>query len=195
MATTDVRQRNVSERPARYRSRVRYQLLGPLVVSNGDGPLPLGGPKPRLVLAHLLLRVNQTVPAETLIDAVWGEEPPETARGTLQTYVSRLRGQIGAERLEGEAPGYRFHADPLELDSIRFEALLKEATEDGLSPAETLSALDQALELWRGPALADLADEASLLGEISRLEELRLIAVEERIAARLDLGQHAEVAT
>ena len=195
MATTDVRQRNVLERSARYRSPVRFQLLGPLVVSNGDGPLPIGGPKPRLVLAHLLLRVNKTVPADTLIEAVWGEEPPETARGTLQTYVSRLRGQIGAERLEGEAPGYRFHADPLELDSIRFEALLKEATEDGLSPAETLRALDQALELWRGPALADLADEASLLGEISRLEELRLIAVEERIAARLDLGQHAEVAT
>ncbi len=172
---------------------MRYQLLGPLAASVDDGPIVIGGPKQRLVLAHLLLRANRTVPMDHLIDAVWGEEPPDTARATLQTYVSRLRGVLGSERIEGEAPGYRFHADREEIDAFRFETLLKEASEDGLEPKAALEVLDEALELWRGPALADLAFEPSLLGEIARLEELRLVAVEERIAARLDLGQHLEV--
>src|SRR4029453_8742417 len=176
-----------------YRSAVRFQLLGPLATSGDDGPIAVGGPKQRLVLAHLLLRTNTTVPVDHLIDAVWGEDPPETARATLQVYVSRLRAALGAERIEGEAPGYRFHADPEELDTFRFETLLKEARVNGLEPNEALGVLDEALELWRGPALADLALEPSLLGEIARLEELRLVATEERIAARLHPRPHAEV--
>jgi serine/threonine protein kinase len=172
---------------------VRFQLLGPLAASGDDGPIAVGGPKQRLVLAHLLLRLNTTVPIDQLIDAVWGEEPPETARATLQTYVSRLRGLLGSGRIEGEAPGYRLNAVPEELDNGRFETLLKEAREDGLDPKAAVDVLDEALELWRGPALADLASEPSLFGEIARLEELRLVAVEERIAARLDLGHHADV--
>jgi WD40 repeat protein/DNA-binding SARP family transcriptional activator len=172
---------------------VRFQLLGPLAASGDDGPIAVGGPKQRLVLAHLLLRSNTTVPIDQLIDAVWGEEPPETARATLQTYVSRLRGLLGSGRIEGEAPGYRLNAVPDELDTGRFETLLKEAREDGLDPTAAVDVLDEALELWRGPALADLGSEPSLFGEIARLEELRLVAVEERIAARLDLGQHADV--
>jgi len=177
----------------RYRSAVRYQLLGPLAAFGDDGPIVIGGLKQRVVLAHLLLRVNQTVPADHLIDAVWGDEPPVAARGTLQAYVSRLRGRLGTERIEGHPPGYRFQADPEDLDSFRFEELLKEARDDGHEPKTALEVLDEALDLWRGPALADLALEPSLTGEIARLEELRLVATEERIAARLDLGHHAEV--
>jgi WD40 repeat protein/DNA-binding SARP family transcriptional activator len=172
---------------------VRFQLLGPLAVSGDDGPIAIGGPKQRLVLAHLLLRVNQTVPSDRLIDAVWGEEPPETARGTLQSYVSRLRNTLGSGRIQGKAPGYLFRAEPEELDGFRFESLLREARDDSLEPKAALDVLDEALALWRGPALADLAFEPSLLGEIARLEELRLAATEERIGVRLDLGQHAEV--
>ncbi|HJS26274.1 MAG TPA: BTAD domain-containing putative transcriptional regulator, partial [Actinomycetota bacterium] len=172
---------------------MRFQLLGPLTATNGDGPIAIGGPKQRLVLAHLLLNVNQTVPADQLIDALWGEESPETARGTLQSYVSRLRNVLGSEAIEGRSPGYRLRAQPEELDTFRFESLLREARENGLGPQEALNALDEALGLWRGPALADLAFEPSLLGEIARLEELRLTATEERSATRLDLGQHAEV--
>lgn len=177
----------------RYRSAVRYQLLGPLAAFGDDGPIAIGGLKQRVVLAHLLLRVNQTVPADHLIDAVWGDEPPVAARGTLQAYVSRLRGRLGTERIEGHPPGYRFRADPEDLDSFRFEKLLKEAHDEGHEPKTALDVLDEALDLWRGPALADLALEPSLTGEIARLEELRLVATEERIAARLDLGHHAEV--
>jgi WD40 repeat protein/DNA-binding SARP family transcriptional activator len=172
---------------------MRFQLLGPLTATDGNGPIAIGGPKQRLVLAHLLLNVNQTVPAGHLIDAVWGDETPETARGTLQTYVSRLRSVLGTGAIEGTAPGYQLRAEPEELDTFRFESLLREARDDGLGPREALNALDEALGLWRGPALADLALEPSLLGEIARLEELRLSAIEERIATRLELGQHAEV--
>jgi WD40 repeat protein/DNA-binding SARP family transcriptional activator len=172
---------------------MRFQLLGPLTATDGDRPIAIGGPKQRLVLAHLLLNVNQTVPADHLIDAVWGEETPETARGTLQTYVSRLRSVLGTEAIEGTTPGYRFRADPEELDTFCFESLLREARDDGLGPQEALNALDEAIGLWRGPALADLALEPSLLGEIARLEELRIAAIEERIATRLELGQHTEV--
>jgi WD40 repeat protein/DNA-binding SARP family transcriptional activator len=172
---------------------MRFQLLGPLTATDGDRPIAIGGPKQRLVLAHLLLNVNQTVPADHLIDAVWGEETPETARGTLQTYVSRLRSVLGTEAIEGTTPGYRFRADPEELDTFCFESLLREARDDGPGPQEALNALDEAIGLWRGPALADLALEPSLLGEIARLEELRIAAIEERIATRLELGQHTEV--
>ena len=172
---------------------MRYQLLGSLTATDGDGPIAIGGPKQRLVLAHLLLNVNKTVPADQLIDAMWGEETPETARGTLQTYISRLRSVLGTEAIEGTAPGYRLRAGPEELDTFRFESLLREARDDGLGPQEALHTLDEALGLWRGPALADLAFEPSLLGEIARLEELRLTATEERTATRLDLGHHVEV--
>ena len=177
----------------RYRADVRFRVLGPLEASADDGPIALGGPKQRVVLAHLLLRANQVVPSDRLIDAVWGEEPPEAARGTLQAYVSRLRSALGAERIEGRAPGYLFRIDPEELDATRFESLLKDAHGADSQPRVVLDLLDEALELWRGPALADLAAEPSLQGEIARLEELHISATEEQISARLDLGEHAEV--
>jgi len=172
---------------------VRFQLLGPLAVSEDDGPIAIGGPKQRLVLAHLLLRANQTVPSDHLIDAVWGEEPPETARGTLQSYISRLRSALGSDRIQGGGPGYGFRADPDEIDVHRFEALLREARSEDLEPRRVVALLDEALALWRGPALTDLASEPSLLGEISRLQEMRLAASEELISARLDMGEHAEL--
>ena len=93
----------------------------------GSGPLPLGGPKQRAVLAHLIVRANALVPAETLIDLVWGDEPPETARSIIHTYVSLLRRALGAERIQGQAPGYRLRVDRNELDTVRFDALVSEA--------------------------------------------------------------------
>lgn len=182
-----------SQKPRRYLAEVRFRVLGSLEASADDGPIALGGPKQRLVLAHLLLRANQVVPSDHLIDAVWGEEPPETAKGTLQAYISRLRSVLGGDRLEGRAPGYLFRIDREELDATRFEALLQEARGATSEPKVVLDVLGEALELWRGPALADLADEPSVQGEIARLEELRLSAIEEQISARLDLGEHAGV--
>ena len=91
---------------------MRFQVLGPLEVHVNNGPITLGGPKQRAVLLHLILRANHTVPAPTLIDELWGDEPPESARNTLQTYVSHLRKALGAERIEGRPPGYRLEVGP-----------------------------------------------------------------------------------
>jgi DNA-binding SARP family transcriptional activator len=166
---------------------VRFGVLGPLEVSGQDGPLSLGGPKQRIVLAHLVLGANKVVSAERLIDALWGEDLPEDPRSTLQVYVSRLRSVLGSENVEARAPGYLLRAEREEVDALRFEDLLGEARSNGDEPRATDRILTEALALWRGPALSDLAREPSLAGEISRLEELRIQAIEENIAAELEL--------
>ncbi|HET7236113.1 MAG TPA: BTAD domain-containing putative transcriptional regulator, partial [Actinomycetota bacterium] len=172
---------------------MRFGVLGPLEVSDGDGPVPLGGPKQRVVLAHLVLGANQVVPAERLIDALWGEDLPDEPRATLRVYVSRLRSALGQESIEGRPPGYLLHAEPDEVDAFRFEALLRDARASTIDPRTKVGLLDEALELWRGPALADLSTESSLTGEIARLDELHLQTLEERISAQLALGRHADV--
>jgi DNA-binding SARP family transcriptional activator/ABC-type glycerol-3-phosphate transport system substrate-binding protein len=172
---------------------MRFKVLGPLEVSRDDGPIQLGGPKQRAVLAHLLVRVNELVPADVLIDQVWGDEPPDAARGTLHSYISHLRKALGAERIEGRAPGYVLHVAEDELDSARFERLLHEARLANESPGRAGATLREALALWTGPAFADLSSEPSLAAEIARLEELRLQALEERIAADLAEGRHSDV--
>jgi WD40 repeat protein/DNA-binding SARP family transcriptional activator len=171
---------------------VRYSILGPVKASGGNGPAPLGGPKQRTVLAHLILSPSRVVPADQLIEAVWGETPPEAARGILQTYVSRLRSVLGPNTIESHPPGYLLRADPEDVDAFRFEHLLREARRGAVDPKHAVRTLSEALDLWRGPALADLADEASFSVEIARLEELRLQATEERIAAELELGLQAQ---
>ena len=178
---------------AAYGPRMRFKMLGPVAASRDDGPISLGGPKQRLVLAHLIVRANELVPAEVLIDQVWGEQPPEAAKGTLHSYISHLRKALGAERIESRAPGYVLHASEDELDAKRFERLLREARLANGSPGKAGSALREALGLWTGPAFADLASEPSLAAEIARLDELRLQALEERIGADLAEGHHGEV--
>jgi serine/threonine protein kinase/WD40 repeat protein len=178
---------------AAYRHPVRFAVLGPLEVSGEDGPIPLGGPKQRIVLAHLVLDANQVVSSERLIDALWGEDLPDHPRSTLRVYVSRIRSALGIDAIEGRAPGYLLKADRNEVDALRFEDLLGEARSNGHEPRATDGILGEALALWRGPALADLTSEPSLAGEIARLEELRLQAIEEKVAAELDLGHHVRV--
>jgi DNA-binding SARP family transcriptional activator/tRNA A-37 threonylcarbamoyl transferase component Bud32 len=173
---------------------VRFQILGPVEVVGDDGPITLGGRKQRAVLAHLLIRANRVVPAEVLIAELWGEEPPDAARGTLQAYVSRLRSSLGDHRIEGRSPGYVLRVHPGESDAERFESLVRDARADAAEdPAQAAGTFDEALALWRGPALADLSDEASLGGEIARLEELRLSSIEEKIASELALGLHGRL--
>jgi DNA-binding SARP family transcriptional activator/ABC-type oligopeptide transport system substrate-binding subunit len=178
----------------RYGCCVQYRVLGPLEVLDGARAIPLGGPKQRLVLASLVVRANQVVPTERLIDEIWGDEPPEAARNALQSYLSRLRAALGKDRIEGRAGGYLLRAEPKEVDALRFEALLREARSLlAADPGAAAAKLERALGLWRGPALADLAAEPSLRREIARLEELRLSATEHRIAAELALGRHTTV--
>jgi DNA-binding SARP family transcriptional activator len=178
-----------------YRRPVEFRVLGSIeVFEDGNGSIPLGGPKQRAVLAHLLLRANHLVPTEVLIDEVWGEDPPETARNALQSYASHLRKSLGSTRLEGSRAGYRLRTEPSELDADRFRSLLRDARR--LLPIDAraaVGAFDHALALWRGPAFADLAAEPSLQAEAARLDDLRLGALEDRIEAQLTTGQHGDV--
>jgi DNA-binding SARP family transcriptional activator/WD40 repeat protein len=178
-----------------YGRRVEFRVLGSIeVVEEGNGSIGLGGPKQRAVLAHLLVRANHLVPTGVLIDEVWGEEPPETARNALQSYASHLRKALGAERLAGGRAGYRLLVEPSELDAVRFQALLRDARR--LLPIDAraaVGAFDHALAIWRGPAFGDLAPEPSLQAEAARLDDLRLGAFEDRVEAQLTIGQHGEV--
>ena len=173
---------------------MRFMILGPIEVEDRGEPIPLGGRKQQLVLAHLIRRPNEVVSTNVLIDDVWGDEPPEAARSTLQSYVYRLRMAIGTDRLDGPHGGYRIRVEPGELDAREFELLaLKGRQELDRDPAACVDDLRTALGLWRGPAFGELSDELSLQGEIARLEETRRLAMEDRLAAELDLGQDASL--
>ena len=140
------------------------------------------------MLADLLLHAGSVVSMDTLIDDLWGADPPPTADAVVQNAVSRLRHTLGKEVIETRAPGYLLRIDPGAIDARRFERLVHDARP--LPPSERSAALSDALALWRGPAFADLAFESFLQGEIARLEELRLTALEDRIEAEVELRRH-----
>jgi DNA-binding SARP family transcriptional activator len=163
---------------------MEFRILGPLEVIDDDRPLALGGERQRTLLALLLTRANEVVSTDRLIDELWGARPPKKARNTIQYYISKLRDTLGADRIITRPPGYVIRVESDELDLARFERLSQEGS------AESLHA---ALELWRGPALADLAYESFARDEASRLEELRLVVQERRIEADLESGRAAEL--
>ena len=175
---------------------MELRILGPLEAVGDDGVgIPLGGPRARAVLARLLVQPNTPVSIDSLVDAVWGESPPATATGALQVHVSTLRKALGADRIVTRAPGYSLLVDEPELDAARFQQLVDEgvgALESG-NAARAGTLLADALELWRGPALADLAYEPFAQREAERLEELRLVALERRLEADIALGRDAEL--
>ncbi|MDX3580543.1 MULTISPECIES: AfsR/SARP family transcriptional regulator [Streptomyces] len=178
---------------------LEFRLLGPVEAWHGDRPLRLGGPKPRALLAVLLLRAGQVVPADALVDVIWGDEPPDTARALVQTYVSALRRALPAEvaeAIETRPPGYVMRPGVGRVDVAEFEARTadgRRAAADG-HHTEAALLLRQALQLWHGPALGGVGD--ALRGEAGRLEEARQATLEERIAAELEAGGHeAELVT
>ena len=168
---------------------VEFRILGPLEVADGDATVALGGVRQRTLLAILVLNANEVVSADRLIDELWGERSPESGRSALQVRVSQLRkalGQGGAQLLT-RAPGYVLSLDRDQLDLQRFERLVREAAP--AEPPVAAEKLREALALWRGPPLADLAYEPFAQAAIGRLEELRLGAIEKRIDADLTLGR------
>jgi DNA-binding SARP family transcriptional activator len=177
---------------------MEFRLLGPLEVADGDGTVGLAEGRQRSVLVLLLLHRNEAVSSDRLIDALWGQHPPATAAKVLQNHVGQLRRALGdrdGARLQTRGRGYAVRVDVGELDVERFEQLVR-AGSDALArddPAAAAARLRKALALWRGPALADVAYESFAQGEIARLEEQRLVALEQRIDADLALGQHASV--
>ncbi|HXV32852.1 MAG TPA: BTAD domain-containing putative transcriptional regulator [Gaiellaceae bacterium] len=172
---------------------LELRILGPLEVRNGREPLTLGGGRPRALLALLLVHRGVPVSTDRIVDELWGESPPRSARHMVEVYVSSLRKGLGKDRILRAASGYRIRLEPEELDAVRFERLAAEGGEAlAAGEAERSSArLAEALELWRGPALADFAYEPFAGVEARRLEELRLHAEEEWVDAQLALGNAA----
>ena len=173
----------------------QFSLLSPLSVTLDGAPIALGGQKRRALLAVLLLDANHVVSRDRLIDALWGEDPPDTARNTIQVYVSQLRKLLPEGVLETAAPGYRLVVEPEAVDLFEFMRLSEEgrtALGAGDAPGAA-DALEAALALWRGAPLADFAWEPFAQTEIVRLEELRLAALEDRIEADLSLGRHGQL--
>ncbi len=168
-----------------------FRLLGPLEARDRGRPLALGGPKQRGVLAMLLLRPNEVVSIDRVIDELWGDRPPKTVDAYIQNCISRLRRVLGAETIETRPPGYVLRVDPGAIDAVQFERALEASA--ALEPLERATALREALALWRGPPLADLAFERFAQDEVARLDELRLGALELRLDAELELGRHSDV--
>ena len=172
-----------------------FRILGPLEVVADGASLRLGGPKQRATLAILLLSANRVVPVERLADDLYAGAAPVTAVTQVQRQVSELRKLVREPVIETRAPGYTIHVSPEQLDLSRFERRVEEATEL-LARGEAQRANDllrEALTLWRGPALADLAYESFAQTAIERLEEIRLAALAQRIEADLALERHREV--
>ena len=174
---------------------MEFRILGPFEVWDEGSEVSLGAPKPRALLAVLLLHPNEVVPADRLIDELWGDNSPEDAAAALRINVSRLRKALPPDVLTTRSPGYAVRVEPDALDLHRFERLVNEGRSllaGGLA-ADGSERLREALSLWRGPALVDFAYESFAQGAIARLEEIRLAAVELRIDADLALGRHDEL--
>ena len=174
-----------------------FRILGPLEVVSGGEPIRLGGPKQRATLAVLLLNANRVVSVERLADDLYAGAVPVTAVTQVQRQISELRRALGDPvAIETRAPGYLVRVEPGQLDLGRFERGAADgaralARGDARAAGELLS---EALDLWRGEPLADLAYEPFAQGVIRRLKEIRLAALEQRLDADLALERHAEVA-
>ena len=179
---------------------VAFRALGPLEVVVAGRVSRLGSAKLRLTLAALLVNANAVVSADRLVGILWGDEPPATATSRVQSLVYRLRRLLTSEPggarpddvLVTRPPGYLLRVEPGQYDVARFEQLLAEARRD-TDPAVSLATLNEALSLWRGPAFAEVAFDDFARTEAARLEELRMTAAEDRVDAKLRLGQHAEL--
>jgi predicted ATPase/DNA-binding SARP family transcriptional activator len=180
-----------------------FRILGPLEVLAGGQLLPLGGAKQRAVLALLLVHANEPVSPDRLIDALWDERPPATAKTALQGYVTQLRRLLEPSRKRravGEVlvttpAGYVLHVAEGALDRSRFESLAAKGHAALVAgrPVQAAELCRSALALRRGPALAEFAYETWAQSEAERLAELRLVSLEERIESELELGHHAEL--
>ena len=182
---------------------MKFLVLGPLGVETASGPLELGGPRQRSVLARLLVAGGEVVSVDRLLDDLWSSEPPPRAVGSLQAFVSNLRRTLEpdrpprspARRLVSSSPGYALRVDEGdEVDAVAFERMVGEGSRllAEERPVQAGQTFDAALALWRGEPYADFADEAWAQAEVARLAEWRQVAREHRMAAALAAGRAAE---
>lgn len=176
-----------------------FQILGPLRVVSGSGPVSVGGVKPRTLLAALLVHRGSVVSTDRLVEALWADRPPPRAISALRAYVSRLRSvfeQAGdGPSLRFQARGYVLDVPAGRVDAEEFEHLVALARSHaaGGDHAGAIPLLEAALGLWRGQALGEFADCEFARAEAARLSELRLVVAEERVEALLHVGRHVEV--
>jgi predicted ATPase/DNA-binding SARP family transcriptional activator len=169
---------------------VRFRVLGPVELVGADGdPERVASPNQQRILAVLLSRAGEVVTVDTMVDALWGDDPPKSAVASLRTYVSRLRTSLGDD-LATRGAGYALVVDAAVIDAGRFEQLVRAAAD--AEPAPALALLDEALGLWRGPAFGDQADVECIAPEARRLEELRRTGAEARVEALLATGRVGE---
>ena len=148
---------------------LEFRVLGPLEVRRNGELVAIPAPRQRALLGLLLVRANEPVSQSELIDELWGEDAPPTARASLQNQVHALRRILGPEVLERQTAGYVMHVESEQLDLARFEGLVLEAR--GAGSRERAARLRKALSYWRGPALVELPDAPFSQNEINRLEE------------------------
>ncbi|MFC6082810.1 AfsR/SARP family transcriptional regulator [Sphaerisporangium aureirubrum] len=167
---------------------MEFRLLGPIEVWHEGRRLALGGPKPRALLAALLLEPNRVVPADRLIDLLWDDRPPGSARALVQTYVHGLRRALAGagDLIETRPPGYLARVPGEWIDRTRFDALVEAARQAGAEDAAR--AYGEAVALWRGNALGGIGD--LLRAEAVALDTRRIDVIEERVAAELSLGRY-----
>jgi DNA-binding SARP family transcriptional activator len=171
---------------------MEFRILGPLEVVEDGRRIALSGAKQRTLLALLLLNPNRPVSTDRLVDVLWSGDPPREAPNALQSHISRLRRALGGEAaIVTQEPGYVIRLEPDQLDLLRFERLVTEA--EGADADRASHLLQEALALWRGEPLADLADDALTQGEVQRLGAARLAALERRVEADLALGRHTQL--
>jgi DNA-binding SARP family transcriptional activator len=170
---------------------MEFRILGPLEAWDDRRQIELGGSKRRAVLAFLVLHANEVVGRDRLIDELWGEQAPRNASAALHSHVSRLRKQLGPDVLATRAWGYIVRTEPGEIDLERFQRLVDDA--EPLPARERAEKLREALALWRGGPLEDLAFEPALARDVARLEELRLAVLENRIDADLEAGYRNDI--
>ena len=176
---------------------LEFRVLGPLEVTRYGEALPFRGTREQALLALLVLNANRTVAAERLTEELWAGEPPEGAIRSLRVYVSRLRQALGpdGQAVVTRPSGYVLQVAPETVDAVRFEALVARGRDQARGGDHDRAArtFREALTLWRGPALANVADAPFARAEATRLEEARLAAVEDRIESDLACGRHGEV--
>jgi DNA-binding SARP family transcriptional activator/class 3 adenylate cyclase len=173
-------------------ARLDFRILGPLGVLVDGRDVTPARPKQRALLALLVLRANEILSSDELIDALWGDRPPATAQAALRGHVSSLRKIFGQDTIATRPPGYVLRVGPEQTDLERFQRLLDEAGRES-APSERARLLRSALALFRGDPLADFRYADFVRTEAERLEELRLTALEERVGAELELGRHGDL--
>jgi DNA-binding SARP family transcriptional activator len=173
---------------------IEFRVLGPTEARDGGRAIPLSGARRRTLVTRLLLDAGRAVTTDTLLEDVWGEQAPAAASATLQSHVSQLRKVLG-DCLQRTTVGYLLRLDAVSIDVQRFEDLIASGSLQfaaGDFEAAALS-LRQALRLWRGRALQEVADQPWAQPEAERLEELRRVATEQLLEARLALGEHEQL--